>query len=35
VLVTEYAEEAPVADMITWTAELQLSDGIADTSGGA
>lgn len=31
-LVTSYEESAPVADMITWTAELQLSDDIADTS---
>lgn len=30
-LVTSYEESAPVADMITWTAELQLSDDIADT----
>lgn len=35
VLVTSYEESAPVADMITFTAELQLSDDIADTTGGA
>jgi hypothetical protein len=33
VIVTSYEEEAPVADMITFTAELQLSDDIADTVG--
>lgn len=33
VIVTSYEESAPVADMITWTAELQLSDDIADTVG--
>jgi hypothetical protein len=33
VLVTSYEETAPVADMITFTAELQLSDDIADTVG--
>lgn len=33
VIVTSYEETAPVADMITWTAELQLSDTIADTTG--
>lgn len=32
-LVTSYEESAPVADMITFTAELQLSDDIADTVG--
>lgn len=31
VIVTAYDETAPVADMITWSAELQLSDDIADT----
>lgn len=31
VLVTSYEESAPVADMITWSTELQLSDDIADT----
>lgn len=35
VLVSSYEETAPVADMVTWTAELQLSDDIADTTGGA
>ena len=34
-LVTTYEESAPVADMITFTAELQLSDDIADTATGA
>lgn len=32
-LVTTYSESAPVADMITWSAELQLSGDIADTVG--
>ena len=32
-LVNSYEESAPVADMITWSAELQLSDDIADTTG--
>lgn len=32
VLVTEYSESAPVADMITWTCSLQLSDDIDDTA---
>lgn len=32
VLVTSFEESAPVADMITWTAELQLSDDVATTS---
>ncbi len=31
--VTSYKESSPVADMVTWTAELQLSDDIADTTG--
>jgi hypothetical protein len=35
VLVTSYEESAPVADMVTFTAELQLSDDIADTAVGA
>jgi hypothetical protein len=35
VLVTSYEETAPVADMITFAAELQLSDEIVDTVGGA
>lgn len=33
VLVNSYEESAPVADMITFTAELQLSDDIADSTG--
>ncbi len=33
VLVTKYSESAPVADMITWSVDLQLSDDIADTTG--
>jgi hypothetical protein len=33
-LVNSYEESAPVADMVTWTAELQLSDDITDTTGG-
>jgi hypothetical protein len=33
VLVTSYEESSPVAEMITWTCELQLSDDIADTAG--
>lgn len=32
VIVTEYAETAPVADMVTWSASLQLSDDIADST---
>jgi hypothetical protein len=32
-IVTSYEETAPVADMITWSAELQLSDDIANTVG--
>lgn len=28
VLVTSYQETSPVADMVTWTAELQLSDDV-------
>jgi hypothetical protein len=31
VIVTAYDETAPVADMTTWSATLQLSDDIADT----
>lgn len=31
VLVTSYSESAPVAEMITWSAELQGSGDIADT----
>lgn len=30
-LVNSYEESSPVADMVTWTAELQLSDTIDDT----
>jgi hypothetical protein len=30
VLVTSYEETAPVADMVTWTCELQFSDDIDD-----
>lgn len=30
-LVSSYEESSPVADMVTWTAELQLSDDINDT----
>lgn len=33
VLPTSYDETAPVADMITWSCELQLSGAIADTTG--
>ena len=33
VIVTAYEESAPVADMITWSATLQMSDSIADTTG--
>lgn len=32
VIVTSYDETAPVADMITWSAELQFSDDIDDTA---
>ena len=32
VLVTSYEESAPVNEMISWTAELQLSDDIDDTA---
>ncbi len=32
VLVTKYTETNPVADMITWSADLQLSDTIANTT---
>lgn len=31
VVVTQYVETAPVADMVTWTADLQLSDDIDET----
>ncbi|MGE3414116.1 MAG: hypothetical protein AB7L91_18065 [Dehalococcoidia bacterium] len=32
VVVTSYKESAPVAEMITWTAEVQLSDDVATTT---
>lgn len=32
VLVTKYVETNPVADMVTWSVEFQLSDDIADTT---
>lgn len=32
VLVVNYVETAPVADMVTWTAELQLSGAVDDTA---
>lgn len=32
VLVTEYVETAPVADMVTWSASLQLSDDVDTTA---
>lgn len=35
VVVTAYNESSPVADMIAWTCELQLSDDVATTSQGA
>lgn len=35
VIVTGYEETAPIADMITWSATLQLSDDITDTVGGS
>lgn len=35
VLVTGYTQTSPVADMVTWTAELQMSDDVASTSQGA
>lgn len=35
VVVTNYSETAPVADMVTWSAELQLSDDVATTTQGA
>lgn len=34
VVVGEYAETAPVADMVTWTVTLQMSDDVAITTGG-
>lgn len=35
VLVTQYVETAPVADMVTWTCEMQLSGPIDDTAQAA
>lgn len=35
VLVMGYTETSPVADMITWTAELQMSDDVTNTTQGA
>lgn len=32
VLVTDYTETSPVADMVTWACELQLSDEITSTN---
>lgn len=32
VIINSYEESAPVADMITWTAEFQMSDTIDDTA---
>lgn len=32
VIVTAYEETVPVADMVTWTASLQMSDTIADST---
>lgn len=32
VVVSSYEETLPVADMITWSAELQLSDDVTDTA---
>lgn len=32
VVVTAYNESSPVADMVQWTAELQMSDDVASTS---
>lgn len=32
VVVTNYSETAPVAEMITWSAEVQLSDDVATTT---
>lgn len=32
VLVTKYTETAPVADMVTWSAELQFSDSVDKTA---
>ena len=33
VIVSSYEETSPVADMVTWSAELQFSDDIADSVG--
>jgi len=35
VIVTSYEESSAVGDMIMWTAELQGTDDIADSTGGA
>lgn len=35
VLVTAYEETAPVADMISWSCKLQLSDDVVTTAQGA
>jgi hypothetical protein len=35
VLVTSYVETAPVADMVTWTCEMQLSDDVDSTAQSA
>lgn len=32
VVVTGYAESSPVADMVTWTCDLQMSDDVTDTT---
>lgn len=32
VLVTQYVETSPVADMVTWSCEMQLSDDVATTT---
>lgn len=35
VLVTNYVETAPVADMVTWSCEMQLSDDVDTAAQGA
>jgi hypothetical protein len=35
VLVTNYTETSPVADMVTWTCEFELSDDVNSTAQGA
>lgn len=35
VIVTQYEESSAVADMVMWSAELQFSDDIVDTTGAA